>query len=418
MHPFPLVAVLIGATLLPACGTLSEPGSSPSSSSSQASAPAPAPLLSVPIERGKRWMAQATGADGHTFSLALDTGATYAVLERGGRLPARPMSEEAHRRFLVQGTLDAPVDREGLTVDTLSGVSTMQAGTTPALRIQGWALPAGEVAVIADLTRFNARTARRIDGILGMEAMRRLVWRADYTAGRLTAYADAAPAHAWQQCTFMTLEPSQRMPVIPYWLDRDSGGFIGIDTGSNGDIAISAQDFDRLDAGHGFDRVGLNWGYGLSGDYAFVRQGLLAGMRFGQRTLPKLTVDRVETAQPQLGMGVLARMDRFELDFRRGQFCFDMAADARDSHVSMLGAALVRVDGAIKVEAVSPDGRLGQIGIRPGDVIASIGPAAVGALSDTEVNARLEDPATQSIGVQRDGKSVGVRLHGMSPGER
>ena len=83
-----------------------------------------------------------------------------------------------------------------------------------------------------------------------------------------------------------------------------------------------------------------------------------------------------------------------------------------------LTRSLVRVDGAIKVEAVSPDGRLGQSGIRPDDVIASIGPEAVGALSDAEVNARLEDPATQSIGVQRDGKSVGVRLRGMSPGER
>ncbi|MDT6962242.1 hypothetical protein QTN24_12110 [Cupriavidus sp. SZY C1] len=404
MKPFRLVAALpLGIAVLQGCGI--QPAAAPAPTPRAASAA----VLTLPIARGERWIADATDASGQPLRILLDTGTTFALFDADGPVATRPLAQADRDRLLAQGAILRPVDASGLEVETPTGSTWMPLGLAPALRIQHWSIPAGQLAMVSDLDGFNARANRPIDGILGIEAMRQLTWRADHVEGRLTAYADAPPAHNWQQCTFLTLETSQRMPVIPYALPPDRGGFLGIDTGSNGELTIPADDFDRMADAREFDGLGWTWGHGLSGEPAFAREGLLAGMQIGRQRLPKLSVERRDIS-PQIGLGVLARMDRFELDFRHYRFCFDMTPDARDSHVSTLGAALTRTDAGIRVQALTPEGRLGRSGAREADIIVTIDKTDVATLTSAQIEARLEDPKTAEIGVRRAGKMVGVGL--------
>ena len=369
---------------------------------------ADAPVLSVPLQRNQGWLVEAQSADNKPHRVLLDTGATTNIMDSEGPLAAAPITPQAEAGFLRQGTLNVPSTDGAITADTASDPVQIKLGLGPALRIQGWAIPAGTLTMRSDLARLSAVTDTPFEAIIGNENMRQLTWRADYVTGRLTAWANKAPAHDWQQCTFMTLNTNARTPNIELKLGNESNFFM-VDTGDNGDISLPQPLFDSLADAKVFERITTSFTYDVSDRFLPSQTGLLAGLSIGQKALPKLRVSG-GSATLRLGMGLLEKMDRFEIDLRNYRFCFDLPSVPRDSTLSTMGAALHRSGERYEVAALAPHGRLDASGIKIGDQIATVDQTSVATLKLSRLIELLGAATTTQVTVQRGGRTLVIKL--------
>lgn len=391
--------------LLSGCGNKPDTQATPSSG---CAASADTPVLSVPLERNGHWVVDAQGADGKTHRVLLDTGATFNVLESQGPLAAAPLTPEAETGFLRQGVLGASIAGANLTVSTLSDPKEFALGLTPALRIQNWSMPAGVPALRGSLGRLASADDAPFEAIIGNERMRELTWRADYVAGRLTAYAtNEAPAHEWQQCALMTLDARTRMPAIQINLD-DTYNFFILDTGYDGDVMLPQDLFDNLVKENKFAHVGTSSSIDATDRVVQRQQGLLAGLAIGQKQLPRLAVSGA-APEPRIGLGLLEKMDRFELDFRHFRFCFDLPAKPMDSTLET-HSALLRSGERYEVVALAPDGILAVSGAQLGDQITTIDQTSVANLDLAKVIDLLSAPTTREVTVLRGKRTLVIEL--------
>lgn len=377
-------------------------------SSVSAAEEARAPLLTLPIQRDKHWVVQGRTGDGKDVRLLLDTGASISVLNNSGPFTGAPITPEAEARFLKEGTLDWPMQNKVLGETTSSDIE-LQLGIAPAISIQGWTIPGEQLAVRHDLSPVEqASTEDSFDGVLGLESMARLTWRADYVAGVLTAYDQAPPAREWQQCVFMTLSLPPTYPVLRMTLGETLVPVI-IDTGANDELSISDEDYDALKQAKMFVGTGLNYGLGASNQYVVNEHGILPGLHIGQQPLPRLQV-QAGAPTARLGLGTLSKLDRFEMDFRHHRFCFDSAASPQDSKVSTVGAVLLRDGDAYVVKAVSPKGILGMSGLKVGDRLVSVGEVRTDTLKQRALYDALDATESQDVTVLRANRTLQVKL--------
>ncbi|RKP54576.1 hypothetical protein D7S86_12925 [Pararobbsia silviterrae] len=274
--------------------------------------------------------------------MLLDTGAAFAILGHEGGLTPRPLTPEVEAGWLKRGVIRAPTADGAMSVSMPSQDRVLKVGVFPGVQIQKWRIAAGQPALQADIGQFASATDVRFDGVVGIESMRALTWRADYVSGTLSAYGDEAPAHDWQQCVFMTFGSDAGLPMIDAGLDGGEAGQLGIDTGDSADLQLGREAFEWLRAGRRFSAMGLASSSDASSQIRHEPSGLLSGVSIGQRMMPKLEVTPVDPFPQHVGLGLLSKMDRVELDFRHFRFCFDMPAKPVDSKVSWVGAALVR----------------------------------------------------------------------------
>ncbi|WP_322055060.1 PDZ domain-containing protein [Paraburkholderia bannensis] len=366
------------------------------------------PVLSVPIQRDSHWIVEAHGADNKPYRVLLDTGATHNILGDQGPLAAAPLTRESEAAFVRRGVMDEPTKDGTVGVTTATDPARFKLGLSPALRIQGWSMPAGALAITTDIARLAATDDKPFDAIVGLESMRGLTWRADYVAGQLTAYAGEAPAHEWQQCAFMTVGTEQRIPVIQLNLG-DESNYFGVDTGSAGEVDVPQDIFNGLARAKHFDGLSTTFSYDATTRFVPSQSGILANLGIGPTKLPKLTVNGASSSL-RIGLGVLQKMDRFEMDFRHYRFCFDLPATPRDSVLSKVGAALLRSGDHYKVAAIAPDGRLAASGIKLGDEIAKVDQTPVSSLDELRLYDLLNMPATHSVTAQRGDKTLVVNL--------
>ncbi|WP_250519459.1 MULTISPECIES: hypothetical protein [unclassified Caballeronia] len=366
------------------------------------------PVLSVPLKRDGHWLLEARSADGKSVRVLLDTGATLNVLDSRGRLAAVPMTPAAEAVFLRNGLLSEPVGDRAVTSGTASDTMRMELGTSPAIRLDGWSMAAGGPVLIGDMARLSSVDERPFDGIIGMESMRNLTWRADYVAGRLSAYAGEAPAHAWQQCAFMTLDAAQRTPLIELRLRDESLPFL-LDTGDNGDVALPQETFDAIAEAQWFERINTTFSYDATDRFTPNQQGLIAGFAIGQKALPKLTV-LAGSPTPRIGQGLLEKMDRFEMDFRHYRFCFDLPDTPKDSTPSIIGAGLQRAGDRYRVAALAPDGRLAASGIEIGDRVVMVERTSVATLKFVRLLELLNAAATGEVTIERGKRTLVIKL--------
>lgn len=404
-----LFTPLAGALLL----TCAE---APRLSAAEQTAQPPAPLITLPIQRDEQWVAQGLTEDGKSVRLMLDTGASLAVLGRQGPFSGTPLTKQAEARFLRDGSLDWPVEGDSIDTMTTTSVEKGQLGVSGAVRIQGWTVPGERLAMREDLSRFAPSAKSPLmgrdtfDGILGLDSMLGLTWRADYVAGQLTAYDQAPPAHDWQQCVFMTVGLPPSLPMLRLTLGETMTPVM-LDTGDNGELAVPDEDFESLLHDKLFTDTGLGFDYGASNQFVATQHGILPGLRLGQQTLPKLRVDSRSSAL-RLGLGALSKLDRFEMDFRHYRFCFDSAATPKDSEASRVGAALLSDGKAYIVAALAPEGILGMSGLKVGDRLVAVGDTVTGPLTQKSLYDLLDAPRSQEITVVRDNQTLKVKLKG------
>ncbi len=396
----------ISATAL-ACCTLIQAGHAQSDNRGAALRETEAPVLSMPIQRGDTWIVEAKTADGSTHRLLLDTGAAFNVFGLQGPLAPTPLTHEAEQTLLKQGTLRNPI--KGIVeLNAISSSKSTTLGLSPALRIQGWSLPAGKLAMREDPAAISAAGDATFEGILGADSMRELTWRGDHIAGTLAGYAGAAPAHDWQQCVFMGLDPEQRLPILEVGF-ADNSRFVILDTGAELDISLPKETFNALSRAKRFAGMGSTFQIDITNQITERPVGLLPGLKIGQQTLPKLAATSGST-WPRVGTGLLAKMDRFEIDLRHYRFCFDLSPKAMDSGLDSAGAALLRKDTRYAIAAISRKGRMGLSGAKVGDLITMVGQRSTDKLSYDDIYAMLVDPAVTQITVERGGHTKVIAL--------
>lgn len=404
IYPLP-IACLIACVALSAC--TDKPGTPPAGVSDD-------PVLSIPIQRDEHWIANATTVDGKPIRLMLDTGVTFAALADKGSAAAMPFTSEARSNLIKQGVLSSNFPEDGVvTLQTASDTKEAKIGLTPELRIQKWVMAAGQPVFQDDIEKINALSGgERIDGIVGIEAMRNLTWRADYTTGQLSAYDGKPPAHDWQQCTFMAFDVNQnRVPVVELALGNQVS-HVGIDTGDTGDIAITQDGFEGMSNSHMFESYGVVYSFDATHRLIPQRTGLLPGISVGHKALPKLVVTGNAPAD-RVGLGLLSKMDRVELDFRHYRLCFDLPATPRDSTVGVVGAAIVKSDNHYVVLAVAPNGRLEASGVKEGDWIMMVDQQTAAALDSKALYKVLNDPQTREVTIRRANQSLSLKLKHM-----
>jgi hypothetical protein len=401
------ITVFALCAVLPGCNSEHD-----ASGSAQHGHSVEAPVLSIPIHRDEDWIAEVMGPDHKPYNLLIDTGATLNALDRQGPLAASPITQEGEAALVRQGVLYKATADGTVSAQTPSDATQFKLGLSPKLQIQRWTVPAGTPALMMEMARVGSKAEKPFGGIIGSENMRSLTWRADYVAGQLTGYANEAPAHDWQQCTFMTLDTNSRMPIIELTLGDESNWF-GLDTGDNAEIGLPQETFDALEKAAAFESRGEVIHYDVTDRFLVREEGLLAGLSIGPQKLPKLLVDG-GSSTPRLGRGALQKMDRFELDFRHFRFCFDLPSRPADSKVSRVGAALVRSGVYYNVAALIPDGRLARSGIEVGDQISNVSGTVVATLNYARLRDLLDEPATDQITVQRGGRTFVVKLKPMS----
>ncbi|MCG5074345.1 hypothetical protein [Paraburkholderia tagetis] len=394
----PAIAGAVVCALLAACNSKQD----------AANAAPDAPVLSVPIQRNGGWVVEAQDAGNKTHRVLLDTGASFNLFEADGPLAAAPLTTTAGSALLRQGVLTSSTADASLTINTLSGAHRIELGLSPALRVQGWSMPAGALAFRGKIGRMASADDQPFDGIIGMENMRNLTWRADHVAGRLTAYANAAPAHAWQQCTFMTLDTRTRLPLIEFGFDGESNPFI-LDTGLDSDLLLPQALFDNLRNAKKFPRVQTVFTTDITNRVVPRPEGLLAGLTIGQKAMPKLAV-RGGSPDLRVGMGLLEKMDRFELDFRGYRFCFDLPAAPKDSVLTKANSVLERRGDRYEILALLPGGRLAESGVKVGDQITMIDEIFVNTLNLAQMSALLSNPATSELTLRRGNSPWVVKL--------
>ncbi|MDR3096088.1 MAG: hypothetical protein LBV73_03325 [Paraburkholderia sp.] len=398
----PVIAGAVLCTLLAAC-TGKQDAQQPA-----AKASADAPVLSVPLQRNGSWVVEAQDAQNKTHRVLLDTGASLSMFEPEGPLTAAPLTKAAEAAFLRQGALASPTDDGNLTAGVFGQAHKMALGLGPALRIQQWSLPAGTLVFRAKFGRLASADDQPFDAVIGIEHMRDLIWRADYATGRLTAYANAAPAHDWQQCTFMTLATGTSIPLIEFSFESESNYF-AMDTGFDSDVKLPQELFENLENAKRFPHVQTTFTTDITNRVVPNPQGLLAGLAIGQKTLPRLKVNG-GSADPLFGMGLLEKMDRFELDFRHYRFCFDLPATPKDSTLTPSHSLLERSGEHYEVIGLLPDGALAHSGVKAGDQIAMVDQTSVAKLDLDQVYALLGSGNTRQVTVQRGERTLVIDL--------
>ena len=366
------------------------------------------PALSIPLQRDGHWIVAAQDTDHKSHRVLLDTGASFNVLENQGSLAAAPLTADAEAALLRQGVLTSPVADADVTIDTTSDPRQLKLGLTPALTVQGWSMPAGALALRGGMGRIASAGDASFDGIIGTDMMRSLTWRADYVAGRLTAYQKEAPSHDWQQCTFMALDARTRVPFVELGFG-DSATFVVLDTGYDGEVMLPQEPFDNLAKSHAFLQTGTTPTIGMANRVVERRQGLLAGLSIGQKPLPKLVVAEA-TTDARIGMGLLEKMDRFELDFRHYRFCFDLPSTPRDSALAAPRSALLRSGDTYEIVTLAPGDRMARSGGQPGDKIAMVDQTSVATLDLARVTELLGAATTTQVTVQRGRRTLVLKL--------
>lgn len=394
----PAIAGAVVCALLAACNSKQD----------AANADPDTAVLSIPIQRNGSWVIEAQDAGNKTHRILLDTGASFNLFEAAGPLAAGPLTRKAESILLRQGVLTRPTADASLTINTLSDAHQIEMGLSPALRVQGWSMPAGTLAFRGKIGRMASADDQPFDGIIGVESMRDLTWRADHVAGRLTAYANAAPAHEWQQCTFMTLDTRTHSPLIELGLDGESNQFI-LDTGLDSDVLLPQALFDNLQKAKKFPRVQTVFTTDITNRVVPRPEGLLAGLSIGQKAMPRLAVSG-DSPDLRVGMGLLEKMDRFELDFRHYRFCFDLPAAPKDSVLTEVNSVLERRGASYEVLALLPGGRLAESGVKVGDQITMVDEVFVKTLDLAQMSALLSNPATSELTLQRGNSPWVVKL--------
>ncbi|MGY3899531.1 hypothetical protein BJP22_12445 [Aeromonas veronii] len=361
---------------------------------------APGPVLTVHYESAP--LIPVTIA-GEQYQFLLDTGASITFIDR--RLASR-------FKALTLSELPRAYQADFASVNSVSS----QLGSEQLGFVEPQPFSVGSVTIddsdlwaTVDFDLFSQSLGSRIDGILGIDTIRRFNWVFDRDRHQLTASLTAPSAATFERC--IGYEDSYNRSPAVYLTHGESSVRMYLDTGA-----------DQSYADHAFIDFMVSQ-KAISGEDAMPRKGvdasgmvegrdhILTGLHFDERQLGELRVSENSNEQYGLGLDFVNRFNRFAIMPGRMMFCYDADSLARKVPPVLRNIG-VRFDGEHLQVYYSDERDLAPYGLANGDILEQINGVAYRPLEIDKVRELLSTskPGSLKLRIVREGQPLDIAI--------
>ncbi|MCF5718238.1 aspartyl protease family protein [Aeromonas veronii] len=361
---------------------------------------APGPVLTVHYESAP--LIPVTIA-GEQYQFLLDTGASITFIDR--RLASR-------FKALTLSELPRAYQADFASVSSVSS----QLGSEQLGFVEPQPFSLGSVTIddsdlwaTVDFDLISQSLGSRIDGILGIDTIRRFNWVFDRDKHQLTASLTAPSAATFERC--IGYEDSYNRSPAVYLTHGESSVRMYLDTGA-----------DQSYADHAFIDFMASQ-KAISGEDAMPRKGvdasgmvegrdhILTGLHFDERQLGELRVSENSNEQYGLGLDFVNRFNRFAIMPGRMMLCYDADSLARKVPPILRNIG-VRFDGEHLQVYYSDERELAPYGLANGDILEQINGVAYRPLDIDKVRELLSTgkPGSLKLRIVREGKPLDIAI--------
>ncbi|MFM5169617.1 aspartyl protease family protein [Aeromonas veronii] len=361
---------------------------------------APGPVLTVHYESAP--LIPVTIA-GEQYQFLLDTGASITFIDR--RLASR-------FKALTLSELPRAYQADFASVSSVSS----QLGSEQLGFVEPQPFSVGSVTIddsdlwaTVDFDLFSQSLGSRIDGILGIDTIRRFNWVFDRDKHQLTALLTAPSAATFERC--IGYEDSYNRSPAVYLTHGESSVRMSLDTGADQsyadhafiDFMASQKAISGKDATprKGVDASGMVEG----------REHILTGLHFDERQLGELRVSENSNEQYGLGLDFVNRFNRFAIMPGRMMLCYDADSLARKVPPILRNIG-VRFDGEHLQVYYSDERDLAPYGLANGDILEQINGVAYRPLEIDKVRELLSTgkPGSLKLRIVREGQPLDIAI--------
>ncbi|WP_421328184.1 aspartyl protease family protein [Aeromonas veronii] len=361
---------------------------------------APGPVLTVHYESAP--LIPVTIA-GEQYQFLLDTGASITFIDR--RLASR-------FKALTLSELPRAYQADFATVSSVSS----QLGSEQLGFVEPQPFSLGSVTIddsdlwaTVDFDLFSQSLGSRIDGILGIDTIRRFNWVFDHDRHQLTASLTAPSAATFERC--IGYEDSYNRSPAVYLTHGESSVRMYLDTGADQSYADHAFiDFmasqKAISGEDAMPRKGVDASGMVEG-----REHILTGLHFDERQLGELRVSENSNEQYGLGLDFVNRFNRFAIMPGRMMICYDADSLARKVPPTLRNIG-VRFDGEHLQVYYSDERDLAPYGLANGDILEQINGVAYRPLDIDKVRELLSTskPGSLKLRIVREGKPLDIAI--------
>ncbi|MGN5173999.1 aspartyl protease family protein [Aeromonas sp. 102P] len=361
---------------------------------------APGPVLTVHYESAP--LIPVTIA-GEQYQFLLDTGASITFIDR--RLASR-------FKALTLSELPRAYQADFATVSSVSS----QLGSEQLGFVEPQPFSLGSVTIddsdlwaTVDFDLFSQSLGSRIDGILGIDTIRRFNWVFDRDRHQLTASLTAPSAATFERC--IGYEDSYNRSPAVYLTHGESSVRMYLDTGADQSYADHAFiDFmasqEAISGEDAMPRKGVDASGMVEG-----RDHILTGLHFDERQLGELRVSENSNEQYGLGLDFVNRFNRFAIMPGRMMLCYDADSLARKVPPVLRNIG-VRFDGEHLQVYYSDERDLAPYGLANGDILEQINGVAYRPLDIDKVRELLSTskPGSLKLRIVREGKPLDIAI--------
>ncbi|MFM5271852.1 aspartyl protease family protein [Aeromonas veronii] len=361
---------------------------------------APGPVLTVHYESAP--LIPVTIA-GEQYQFLLDTGASITFIDR--RLASR-------FKALTLSELPRAYQADFATVSSVSS----QLGSEQLGFVEPQPFSVGSVTIddsdlwaTVDFDLFSQSLGSRIDGILGIDTIRRFNWVFDRDRHQLTASLTAPSAATFERC--IGYEDSYNRSPAVYLTHGESSVRMYLDTGADQSYADHAFiDFmasqKAISGEDAMPRKGVDASGMVEG-----REHILTGLHFDERQLGELRVSENSNEQYGLGLDFVNRFNRFAIMPGRMMLCYDADSLARKVPPILRNIG-VRFDGEHLQVYYSDERDLAPYGLANGDILEQINGVAYRPLEIDKVRELLSTskPGSLKLRIVREGKPRDIAI--------
>lgn len=360
----------------------------------------PGPVLTVHYESAP--LIPVTIA-GEQYQFLLDTGASITFIDR--RLASR-------FKALTLSELPRAYQADFASVNSVSS----QLGSEQLGFVEPQPFSVGSVTIddsdlwaTIDFDLFSQSLGSRIDGILGIDTIRRFNWVFDRDRHQLTALLTAPSAATFERC--IGYEDSYNRSPAVYLTYGESSVRMYLDTGADQSYADHAFiDFmasqKAISGEDAMPRKGVDASGMVEG-----REHILTGLHFDERQLGELRVSENSNEQYGLGLDFVNRFNRFAIMPGRMMLCYDADSLARKVPPVLRNIG-VRFDGEHLQVYYSDERDLAPYGLANGDILEQINGMAYRPLEIDKVRELLSTskPGSLKLRIVREGKPLDIAI--------
>ncbi|WP_421284743.1 aspartyl protease family protein [Aeromonas veronii] len=361
---------------------------------------APGPVLTVHYESAP--LIPVTIA-GEQYQFLLDTGASITFIDR--RLASR-------FKALTLSELPRAYQADFATVNSVSS----QLGSEQLGFVEPQPFSVGSVTIddselwaTIDFDLFSQSLGSRIDGILGIDTIRRFNWVFDRDKHQLTVLLTAPSAATFERC--IGYEDSYNRSPAVYLTHGESSVRMYLDTGADQSYADHAFiDFMASQKAISGEDATPRKGVDASG-MVEGREHILTGLHFDERQLGELRVSENSNEQYGLGLDFVNRFNRFAIMPGRMMLCYDADSLARKVPPILRNIG-VRFDGEHLQVYYSDERDLAPYGLANGDILEQINGVAYRPLEIDKVRELLSTskPGSLKLRIVREGKPLDIAI--------